>query len=284
MKPIGIAFLLINLVLAGAFFGYAYNLTQSQKSAAESYTELETSTNEEISGLESNLAEANALLEEVKLDRDTLREAKNAAKDSSNNFEGLLQQEKESNAELRNQISGINERLGVMADNVAGATDSAERAFEAQREAESAQGDAEDAAKEAELARRDAAEALSREQEKVAMLETNLNSTQGLLASANTKLEVIQAEYPGVGGIIGGAVEDIDGRLTGVSLDVAPGIVMLNRGTNDGVTKGMEFHVWLGSTYKGTVLVDSVYDEKASARITLQVEPMSQGDQVSTRI
>ena len=36
--------------------------------------------------------------------------------------------------------------------------------------------------------------------------------------------------------------------------------------------------------YKGKVQVDSVYEDKASARITLAVDTMRQGDQVSTRI
>lgn len=284
MKPIGIAFLLINLVLAGAFFGYAYKLVQNQKSAAEAYNELVESTNEEIDGLESSLAEANAQLEEVRLDRDVTREGKNAAQASSDNFEGLLKAEKEVNAELRNQISGINERMGVMADNVAAATDASERAHEAQREAEGAQADAEAAAQAAELARRDAAEALNRANERIAALQMDKTALGSEVASLTTQLEVITTEFPGASAVIGGSVADIDGRLLGVSFDVEPGIVMLNQGSAAGVTKGMTFHVWQGDNYKGKVQVDSVYEDKASARITLAVDTMRQGDQVSTRI
>jgi hypothetical protein len=65
-------------------------------------------------------------------------------------------------------------------------------------------------------------------------------------------------------------------------------VVLLSVGRDDQVREGFEFTVYQGGTYKGKVMVESVYPNMSSARIISELmadsESIVEGDSASTRV
>ena len=78
----------------------------------------------------------------------------------------------------------------------------------------------------------------------------------------------------------------IDGSVLGVETSVAPGLVAINAGSNQGVKRGFTFEVFDGGTYKGQVRVEFVHADMCSGLITRTVQGQSirQGDGATTRL
>ena len=74
--------------------------------------------------------------------------------------------------------------------------------------------------------------------------------------------------------------------MLGTRLEIAPGLVALNVGSNQGVTRGMTFDIYSGDTYKGKVRIESVQPDKSSALVTLPRPgtTIGQGDRATTRL
>lgn len=68
--------------------------------------------------------------------------------------------------------------------------------------------------------------------------------------------------------------------------EVKPGLVAINKGENDGVKRGMRFHIYKGTTYKGDVRVEEVQPTRCFALVQ-NVRPgqtIAQGDSAATRL
>ena len=76
----------------------------------------------------------------------------------------------------------------------------------------------------------------------------------------------------------------INGRVLQVNFDLKPGLVALNVGAEAGVTRGMTFQIYSGSTWKGQVRVENVQPGMSSALILdmKQGETINQGDSAAT--
>ena len=93
--------------------------------------------------------------------------------------------------------------------------------------------------------------------------------------------------------VVDGAVQDesaLDEPIHAKVLAIRPDvdIVLLSVGRDDQVKEGFQFTVFQGGTYKGKVVVESVYPNMCSARIVAdlmaQSETILEGDSASTRV
>ena len=161
-----------------------------------------------------------------------------------------------------------------------------DRAVERANQAESERDDAADSAQEAEMARRDAADALAQAQGQISDLQAQLHSAETSVAQLEAEKATIVAAYDvDLSNIV--AVPDIDAAVLEVRYDVAPGLVALNVGSADKVTRGMSFDIYSHAEgYKGRVKVESVREDMCSALVTIPVEGVQirQGDQASTQL
>ena len=78
----------------------------------------------------------------------------------------------------------------------------------------------------------------------------------------------------------------INGAVLQVVDSIEPGLVSINRGTDDGVERGFTFEIYSGNQYKGQVRVESVQKNICTAIVlrTHSGAAISAGDAAATRI
>jgi hypothetical protein len=71
---------------------------------------------------------------------------------------------------------------------------------------------------------------------------------------------------------------------TVLSVDPDDGLVVLDKGLDDGVEVGFTFSVYRGALFKGKVRVDRVEPHRCFARVFPEKSPMAPGDRAATRL
>jgi hypothetical protein len=285
MSTIGRIFTVLNVFLAAAFLGFAATNLGSHQSWKKKHDDLVTSSKSEIDGLTAQLADANAKLEASKSSLDTSDAKLNASTAEITRLEGELHAQTTAAsanlAELRtlkDLLAGYNQKLDEMKTAGEAATRAAADAAEAQHKAEDDRDAALAAQKTAEQERDTA-------NKNIADLERNLNDEKQAHQSTQTQLDSLVATT-GVTLSELTSQPDVKGAVVQVRTEPAPGLVSINKGSADGVKRGMTFEIWNGGTYKGTVRVDSVRDNMCTGIIYRSVPgtTIAQGDSAATRI
>jgi FtsZ-binding cell division protein ZapB len=281
MSSIGKIFIILNLLLAGAFLGWSSQLVAKGE-------DVQGQLNEATKGHETDKAkwdeERGALTSQLNAAKEaqrTAREEKDRAVDKANSLESQLQEARNQNAQLRGEVtkltdqqSGFNETIRSLEQ---GKSDATERAFTAEQErdaAERSRGDAE-------RAMRDAEDAAQLATSQVADLEKALTSAKKEIAKLETMLSVAVEYVPAAK--LAMAQPAIDALVVSVREDVPPGLVTLNVGADQGVERGMTFQIY-GKDWKGEVKVESVRPDMCSAIVLNRAEgqTLAQGDKAST--
>jgi len=284
MSPIGKIFVILNLFLAAAFLGWASSALATNQNYKSQLETLTLETDADIARLEGLVTEKTRLISDndaamgvleganAGLNEDVKRLTSDltAARDQNTTLEGSID-------ELRSSLSSYNDRLESLSD-------SRDRAEDARRQAESERNDAADAAEAAQLAQNAAEEERDNTQQALDDTRTELNSTSVELDRTQLQLAML-ADQTGTSLNDITAVPPIDAYVTSVrSMDTGPGIVALSVGANDDVKAGMQFQIFDGPDYKGSVIVETVRPDMCSARIVDELMPMSQGDSAATRL
>jgi len=285
MSTIGKILLALNLVLAGAFLGWAANSLNKTE-------ELKKAKDAEIAKLSKQSAELQSQLDSATSSTNTERSAKDAAlaesrqyKSDAERLQSDLDAAKRANEGLRGDIAKISESVTGMGNQLEKIDREKTAALEAKAEAESARGAAERKAEAAEAAQRDAEEAKTVADMNIAGLEKALAQSKKETASVQTKYDTLK----GITGVAEGDVTSmplIEAQVVKVDYSLKPGLVALNVGKNAGVTRGHTFEIYAGTEYKGQVKVETVTDDTCAALIVLSKggASMNAGDRASTRL
>ena len=285
MSPIGRIFIVLNLILAGLFLGWASQVVDFQQDyrkqlqdeqAAHALTQEESEAT--ISALRSEL---NGSKDDARLSREQAQ----SDKDRAVSLEGQLATARNDLATSQNTNDTHAQTISGFKDTIEGLDRSKSSAVDAAHSAESERDTAQDEAQAAELARRDAVDALSDANSMIAQLEIDLNSTVREAASLDAQLAILLDMTNTTRDMLSGQPL-IKGAVLGTRMDLGKGLVALNVGSNQGVMRGMSFHIFSGSTYKGSVRVEDVQADKCSALVVLPVPgaTMGQGDQATTQL
>jgi hypothetical protein len=285
MSPIGRIFIVLNLILAGLFLGWASQVVDFQQDyrqklqdeqAAHALTTEESET--ATSGLRSEL---NAAKDDARLSREQAQ----SSKDRSVSLEGQLQTARNDLSVSQNTNDTHAETISGFKDTIEALDRSKSAAVDAAHSAEGERDTAQDEAQTSELSRRDAVDALSDANTMIAQLEIDLNATTREAASLDAQLVTLLDLTNTTRDMITGQPL-IKGAVLGTRMDLSPGLVALNVGSNQGVMRGMSFHIFSGGTYKGEVRVEDVQADKCSALVVLPVSgtTMGQGDQATTQL
>lgn len=285
MKQVGIVFLVINLLLAGAFLGYSSFALKVSTNWQQKHAELQASSEakaQEAAALQSKLTTE---LEAVTNSRDLLQETKNKAEATIKSLTAELEASRRENSELNSQVAGINAQIGELKDTIAQVTEAKSQAEEQRVEAEKAAKDALADAKDAVRAQRDAEAALASANDQIAQLKVDLTNAGEDNASKQALLAMYQEKTGIAIGELGPVQKLINGRVVSVNSSFNPGLVALNVGSEAGVSRGMTFEIWAGSEYKGQVRVETVLPDKCSAVIVRQSGgAIVQGDYAATNL
>lgn len=282
MKPIGIVFIILNLVLAAAFLGYTSHAHETNKNWRTEYESLENSSAEEISGLQVDLANARAATANAEEEADTFREQRDTHKARLDAVEADLAAANEENAQLRSEVAGINATLDNFRSDIETANNLRVEAVAARDEALRAQADAEEAMQAAVLAQRDAEDERDAANQSFADLQMNYDELTAAREALQTDFDVLVA-------MTNTNIDDIKSQplvpatVVDLSREIEPGLVVLNVGQNRGVKRGWTFQIYRDGAYKGEVRVDNV-DETMSSALIIRDNGIEQGDSANTRL
>ena len=285
MSSIGRILIVVNLLLAALFAGWAAQALQESQSWKDQYDVLEASSADELRQANDENADLLAQLSERE---NALVTARDTAQDKTTEAERLqteLTAARADNQTLKSSLDGMNARLSDLARNVDATSERAASAEADARAAIVAKEDAEDAQREAQRAQRDAEDEARSLATQVAALEGSLAALTGDLASANNRLDAVVA----LTGVDPNDILDVpplDRDVIAVRMDLAPGFISINAGRQDGVRRGMVFQIYRGATYKGEVQVEEVTDGACSAVVTTLVDgaEIARGDKATTAL
>src|SRR5207249_4271873 len=74
----------------------------------------------------------------------------------------------------------------------------------------------------------------------------------------------------------------IDGHVLEVKTDL--GLVVLDKGSRNGVKVGFVFDIYLGAKYKGQVRISDVQEGMSSGTILHETNPIARGDDATTSL
>jgi predicted nucleic acid-binding Zn-ribbon protein len=285
MSPIGRIFIVLNLVLAVAFLGWASSALANSQEWKTKFQALETTHTETVATLEGERDSEIQLKVAATNDRDNLQTQLSNA-DSSNT------QLKADKADLQERLNGLQASLDKistemqdydnrnqeLADDISRLTNERVAAIEGkatfQRERDNLENEKNQLERDLKVAN-DTIAAQERTGENFKQEISDLNT---LIATAQ---EIYQIDFRTLM-----AQPHISGAVLMVSSEVAPGLVSINRGTADSVKRGYSFEIYSGGQYKGRVRVINVQENQCTAIVekTYDGRAMEQGDSASTHI
>ena len=283
MSAIGRIFVILNLVLAAAFLGYAStSLAKGSELTAQLKAE-EAAHAATRADLESGAEQLRIQLNSEKGLKEQYMTEAETAKAESNRNAADLEAARRNNAELTASIASIEATLAGYNQTIAAVTAAKDAAVAEARDMERARVAAEGTADKAVTAQRDADDALKAANAAIAQLERDLTSAKKDYARVNSEIEQLVA-MTGVERKTIAATPKIDARVLQVSYDLKPGLVALNVGSEQGVKRGMTFQIFNGTVWKGQVRVENVQPGMSSALITDMTsgQTIAQGDSAAT--
>ena len=285
MSSIGKIFILLNFLLAGVFLGWA-------STALGKTAELKTNYEAEVaahvatkSSLETELQDLNTQLSAERTAKEEVRGERDQEKSRADRNKEDLDAQKRSNDQLLADVAKIQSTLDGFNTTISNLESSKDTAVAAAHERELERDAANDERDAAMMAQRDAEEQLAAANAGIVSLEKNLKSKTDEAEQLDAEIETIVAAT-GFNRDNLAVAKQIDGRVLQVDYKLEPGLVALNVGKNDGVTRGTTFEIYAGQTYKGQVRVENVHDKMCSALIVRPVggTTISQGDSAATRL
>lgn len=285
MSPIAKLFIVLNVVLAGVFLGFAAKALNTESSFKAQYDTEKKAHDDQSAKDATEKAKVLADKAEVEKARDAMQGERDQAKAEIERLKSEGADKDRANNEMRGSVDKIAKSIDdVMAKSNA-LSDARDKAMQAQRDAEKARDEA--------VAARATAEA------KAGDLETKLHSAEGNIAdlektstdykkqvdTLNTNLASLQAATNSSLADIT-SMPLIEGRVLDVATNIEPGLVAINKGDADGVKRGFTFEIYEGKTYKGQARVEYVHPNSCSALLIRPVpgQKIHAGDAAATRL
>ena len=249
MSAIGRIFLILNLVLAAVFLGFAANQLSQSSNVSESlraekaaHEATKKSTSETITAM---TAEVNRL----KTETSTLRDDRDTNKLTADRNGQELAHERDVNAQLRGELTGIKESLGGYNTTIASLTSQKDTLVKEKEDAFAARDKAEADKSKADKARQEAEAGIAAANNNIRDLEVAKTTAEKSATKLDTELKQLYAVtgQPRIGTpqpLVVGSVLSVDTKLN-------PPLLAINKGSKDKVAKGTVFDVYSGNVYKG---------------------------------
>ena len=285
MSPIGKIFIVLNLFLAVAFLGWAAaNLSNAQdyKTQLESEqtahaqtkddlsTQLESVTNDrnqfetELASMRGDRDSVTAERDRNRRDLDDQKGRNDANEQRLETIAGTLAEYSSTNQDLIQKLEDANTALASAQDTRHTAENGREAALATQRGLE---------------------DNLRQATQRIVSLEVDKTSAYKDVMDLKTQVQTFVATF-GVTASDLLVQPQIDGAVLMVSHAIQPGLVSINKGSDDGVQRGYIFEIYNGAQYKGRVRVETVQGDMCTAVIlkTFEGRSIEQGDNAATRI
>lgn len=266
MSSIGKVFVVVNLVLSLVLLGSMGALLEASKSTKDDVTRLESEKADLQQSLTAAQSEADNARRTNEADKQRLREEKSLLEDGNKTLA-------RSNERLESDFQSLNASYAKLAADLAVLSESVQakdsRNRELQSDNDTLRGDAmtaREAEREAQLQVRDLQGQIVSYEGRLSTLEDQLTDALDEARRNARLVEVAQAA-----GFDPRAIEAppaIDAVVMEVDTDY--GFVVLDKGRDDQVSKGIVFDVYRGNRFVGQVKVDLVEDKQSTAKIVLK--------------
>ena len=283
MSPIGRIFIVLNLVLAAAFLGWAANAlgtTDDFKSQlADKVAELDKFRTEK----EAEIGDLNQDIANLQNTERSLAQQRDLNAQEVQSLTTQLAEQTSANQVMQGNLTEIRATLDDYNNTIQRIDSAKDAAVAARIEAESERDDAVAQAQDAQQLQRDAEDAKREADARIADLEAEKTTLQDEVTRLDTHL-AMALEITGLTLPELMAPPKIDAQVLDVRLDLAPGLVMLNVGDDQKVKRGYTFEIWRGGVYKGQARVADVQKDRCSALLisTVPDTKIVQGDRAST--
>lgn len=283
MSPIGRIFSVVNLVLAGLFLGWASNTlatSQAFKHKFDEETKAHATTREErdrqASELRAQLETSQSSASLLASERDNLQ---GQVKRLGTDLETAAGQ----NAEIRTDLDQLAKSLDAIQAQNRDLIAQKDQAFQGRVDADSRADAAARAEQEAKTAL-EGAESTNLE------LTNRISDFEKQVAQSAKDIEGLETQMAQLVALTGASLSDIipqkhiSGAVLKALYDVPPGLVAINKGSNDGVVRGYTWEIYDGNQYKGRVRVENVRPDMSTCIIldTVPGATIRQGDQAAT--
>lgn len=285
MSTIGKVFALLNLALAALFVGWAASASGSNQHYKEKLAEATRLLETESTASKAQIATLSAGNNQLQTEKSKVMSERDEAKNEADRLKKDLDAQQSENAQLRGSVQKIEATLSGIEEARKRLQEEKDKAVVAQRDAEDARTKAQADQSSAEAKATELETALRNAQDQIASLEKAKKSAEDKVKSLDTQIATLVAN---TGADLSDFenVKDIDSAVLGVSMEVAPGLVLIGAGSKDGVERGHSFEIYSGNTYKGRARVEFVHTDKCSAIITYTAknQRFEQGDSATTRL
>jgi hypothetical protein len=281
MSPIGRIFIVLNLILAAAFLGWAANALATTDNYREQLEQANADSAAAIAAKDKEISDLNIANTGLSEQQRTHREERDQARAEVERQKTELTELKRQNDAMQASLTKIEATLGDYNQTIAQLTQQKDEAVEKGHEAERARDEAVQKAQDAELARNAAEEKTRAADTMIADLQGERTALQDQVAQLNTRLEVVFSET-GLDASSVFAQPKIDANVLDVNPDL--NLVVLNKGQKDGVKPGYTFSVYRGSEYKGEVRIQDVQESMSSGLIKQARAAINRGDSATTRL
>ena len=285
MSAIGRIIIVLNLLLAAAFMGYAANLVGTADDFKGQIATLKSANAAALAEKDEAISSLEATVKTLSDEKRDFREARDANESKAGALASQLEAEKRRADGQATELTKITSALGDVNGTITRLTGEKDDAVEARHESDSAREAAAAKALAAELAMRDAADAAALANATIEDLRSELDSLKSLISAKDAQLTAFsKASGIGLNNVM--AVPEVEGAVVSVASDLSPALVMLNVGSNQGVRAGTVFDIFTGSTYKGQCRVEQV-DANVSSAVVVRTQAgrkIAPGDTASTKL
>jgi len=280
MSSIGKIFVVVNLVLSLLLLGSLGSLLNAARETKDDVTRLQSelaAAQEEFAQAESDF---NTRKRQLDGEKNSLQNEKQDLADERDAAQRNLASERESNQQLRNDLSQLTASFDQLQQSV-DAKDQRNRELQTlnddyRTQAQEAQAQAADA----EQSRRDLEEQIAGFEGQIAQLDDELTNALDRARKAEGLVDVAKAAGFDVNAIVAPVAVD----ATVVQVDQEFNFVILDKGSDQGIERGLTLDVVRGGEYLGQVRVDSVEPGYSTATIVLSKAPMQARDRATTRL
>ncbi|MEQ8762500.1 MAG: hypothetical protein RL885_01140 [Planctomycetota bacterium] len=284
MSVLGKVFVVVNLILAMLFVGWAATMLGKADQWKQDYQTLQEESTAQIDERDKRIQEITA--ERNEHDR-VASETQARNRELTIQNEDLKQrttQLESDKGRLEASVEDINVKLGQFRDNNQQAQARITQLEDENDQMQQTSNEARDAEANARQNAARLQEELNTANETIGGLNSQLTSLQEEKERLDNVIAAVNAVNPNLIASLGPAAPKIDGKVTGVRDEF--GFVQLSVGSDDGVQPGFTFEIFRGRTYLAQVMVRDVQPDTAWAKITLKAdgESVRVGDDATTQL
>jgi hypothetical protein len=283
MSPIGRVFIVLNLVLAALFLGWAGFYLQNG-------TNWKGRHGDEVTGRSEDNASKDATIAQLTAENGTLKSSLAAANEQNTQKTATIASKDAENADLKARLTNVESKLTAIAGSTSTVATQLETQNAATKElttkflaADKERNAALDAKVDAE-ARLAAAELeFKKAEEKIAALSDEVRKKTDETRLLSAWKENVIINVPGVADNLA-AAPAIDGQVLAVNANLKLATISVGEG-NAEVKPGYRFSVHDGRDYKGEIVITDVSDRNAFGNIIpAQGKTINVGDKATTRL